>query len=151
MMDGFGGSWSPDIGVDFIPKLLSQRFLPFLPHSLPRCLRKLTRLADPHLFPIILQLNPNNSFILHKLPHGIRSDVAHPLMQLQYGKLHLCPSTHHSLTVIHTIETIRSHMNMADTLVLRSKIRQKLARNKTANPAAVTRLTEMIVTPIAGA
>ena len=71
MMDGFGGSWSPDVGVNLVPKLLGQRFLPFLPHPLPRCLRKLTRLAGPNLFPIILQLHPNNSFILHELPHSI--------------------------------------------------------------------------------
>jgi hypothetical protein len=56
---------------------------PFLPHPLPRCLRKLTRLTGPHLFPIILQLHPNNLFILHKLPHSIWSDVAHPPMQLR--------------------------------------------------------------------
>ena len=40
-MDGFGGGWSPDVRVDFIPKLLSQWFLPFLPHPLPHCLHKL--------------------------------------------------------------------------------------------------------------
>ena len=42
MMDGFSGSWSPDIGVNLIPKFLSQQFLPFLPHPLPSCFHKLT-------------------------------------------------------------------------------------------------------------